>query len=527
MPGINLPSSMMHYDSLFPLGRNMKIRPRFLFYLSLTLVCCSCASGERHPLCILHTNDLHGHIAPERVSGWKSRLGGAAVLAGCVREIRAGNRAAGIPTLLLDAGDIFMGTPEGNISGGRAVTEVMNAAGYDAMTIGNHEFDYGVPTLEELARSAAFPFLGANVYITPGRSPPEFLKPSLLFECGPLTVGVIGVITPTTPSIVMPGRIETIGFSDPAAAVRAQIAELDAKGANLIVVLSHCGIEELTKLARDVPGIGVIISGHDHALLKRPIRVGPAGTIIVQAGDSGRYLGRLDLMVDLSGRRPASYHDELIALTEGRCPPEPSVAAIVQRWRNQVGRKFEEVVGSSLADITAGDDAESQIGDMITDSMRAATGAEIAFHNSYGIRSPLPKGTITYRDIYTIMPFDNMLYSMTLTGAEIRSILEQSLALRDGLLQVSGLTVRYDPAATPGRRVISVMAGAAALDAHRRYTVVTNSYLAAGGDNYVLFREARDVTSTGILDRDTLSAYIRARSPLSPEKFRPSRMIPR
>ncbi len=154
----------------FPGGSMLKRFSRPLFLASLALLA-GCAVTPRAPLrqlCILHTNDVHGHITEERVEGWRKPSGGAATLASCVREIREENRAAGIPTLLLDAGDIFLGTPEGNVSKGIAVVETMNAAGYDAMAIGNHEFDFGVGVVEALAAAARFPILGANVRVSSG-----------------------------------------------------------------------------------------------------------------------------------------------------------------------------------------------------------------------------------------------------------------------------------------------------------------------------------------------------------------------
>jgi len=508
--------------------RHMKIhRSNLILSIALLVALAGCAGVERHPLCILHTNDVHGHMAPERVEGWKERSGGAAVLAGCVRAIRAENQESGIPTLLLDAGDIFMGTPEGNVSRGRAVTEVMNAVGYDAMAVGNHEFDLGVDVLEGLAASARFPTLGANVINSAtGRLPP-FLKPYLIKECGPLRVGIIGVITEQTPVIVMPGRTEKILFKDPRGVIRSCMADLKGRGVNFTILLSHCGFEEDKKLASDVAGIGVIIGAHSHELVRRPARIRSTGTLVCQAGASGQYLGELMVDVDPKRHRAGRYRYELIALKEGRCTPDPAVKSIIKSWRARAGEKFDEVVGKSLSDFASSDTAESSLGDLIADSMRAATGADIAFHNSFGVRNPLLKGTISVRDIYTMMPFDNTLYTMKLSGAQIRTVLEQGLSLQLGILQVSGVRVEYDPKAPAGHRVIRVSCGDRDVGERAEYTVVTNSYLAQGGDSYTTFCQAKDVCNTGIMDMDALNDYIRAHSPISSEGFTPSRLMPR
>lgn len=495
--------------------------------LSVLVSLCGCASAYVRPLCVLHTNDMHGHIAPERVRGWEERSGGAAVLAGCVREIRERNLKAGIPTLLLDAGDIFVGTPEGAVSGGAAVVEVMNVTRYDAAAVGNHEFDHGVPNLERLAASADFPFLCANALTSPGGEELPFARPYVIMECGGLIVGIIGVITQSTPSIVMPGRIEKVTFSDPMDAARRCAAELIEQGTDFIILISHCGLEEDKKLAAGLEDVGLIVGGHSHELLKKPLMARPTGTIIVQAGDSGRYLGKLDLLVDPHRRRAITRRYELIPLKEDACPPDPSVKAIVDECRARAGKEFDEVVGECLTDLVESDTAESQLGDTIADSMRAATGAEIAFHNSHGIRAPLLRGPVTKRDIYTIMPFDNTLYTMKLSGAQVRAILEQSLSLDNGLLQVSGLTVSYDPSAAAGEKVVEAVCGERPIEDGRDYLVATNSYLAAGGDNYRVFTQGRDVCNTGIMDREAFGQYIRARSPLSADGYRPARLVAR
>jgi 2',3'-cyclic-nucleotide 2'-phosphodiesterase (5'-nucleotidase family) len=509
------------------LGGIMKIRRTIVLVIALLFALSACARVEYLPISILHTNDVHGHIAPERVKGWRARSGGAAVLAGCVRAVRAENKKNDVPTLLLDAGDIFMGTPEGNVSRGQAVTEVMNAVGYDAMTVGNHEFDLGPGVLEGLAASARFPFLGANVVSSAtGRQPP-FLKPYLIKECGALKVGIIGVITEATPVIVMPGRTEKIIFKDPREIVRSCMAELKGRGVNFVILLSHCGLNEDKKLAAEIGGIGVVIGGHSHDEVRAPVRLRSTGTLICQAGASGQYLGRLTAEVDPGRGRVGRYRYKLIPLKEGRCPPDPQVKSIVERWRARTGEKFDEVAGSALSNFTSSDTGESALGDLIADSMCAATHADIAFLNSFGIRTPLLKGPISVRDIYTMMPFDNTLYTMRLTGEQIRAILEQGLSLQLGIVQVAGLRVEYDPKAPAGRRVIRIQCGDEELGDRTEYTVVTNSYLAKGGDSYTTFRQGADVRNTGIIDRDALADYIRVHSPISSEGFTPTRLIPR
>jgi 2',3'-cyclic-nucleotide 2'-phosphodiesterase (5'-nucleotidase family) len=405
--------------------------------------------------------------------------------------------------------------------------EVMNAVGYDAMAVGNHEFDFGLDVLERLTDSARFPFLGANAVSSATGRPPPFLKPYLIKDCGALRVGIVGVITEETPVIVMPGRTEKLIFEDPREAVRCCMAELKGKGVNFVILLSHCGLEEDKKLASEIGGIGVVIGGHSHDAVREPVRIPSTGTLICQAGASGQYLGRLTAKVDPGRGRVGKYRYELISIKEGRCPPDPQVKSIVDKWRAKVGEKFDEVVGESLTNFKSSDVGESALGDLIADSMCSATGADIAFLNSFGIRTPLLKGPISVRDVYKMMPFDNTLYTMRLTGEQIRAILEQGLSLRLGIVQLAGLRVEYDPKAPVGRRVIRIQRGDKQLRGRSKYTVVTNSYLARGGDSYTTFCEGANVTNTGIIDREALADYIRAHSPISSDGFTPSRLVPR
>lgn len=497
----------------------------FIYALLCILAAAGCEKGELVPLCILHTNDVHGHIVPERVEGWSRRMGGAAVLAGCVAESRARNRALGIPTLLLDAGDIFVGTPEGCVSKGVAVVEIMNHVGYDAMAVGNHEFDMGVDVLENLARAARFPILAANATNSADGSIPPYFTPYLVKECGALTVGIVGIITEATPEIVMPGRTEKIIFKNPEQVLRDRLAELEAKGADFIIVLSHCGAEEDRRLASRVRGIGVIVGGHGHELMRNPVRIRSTGTLILQAGGSGQYLGMLAAQVDPRSHRVEKYRYEITALEVGKCAPDPAVGAIVKKWTAKVGEQFDGTVGRADSDFPIGEDGESALGDLIADSMCAATGADIAFTNSYGIRNPLLRGPVSYRDIYMTMPFDNTLYTMTLTGGQVREILEQSLA--EQILHVAGLRLEYRRSAPKGKKIVSVTCGSEPLDEGRSYKVVTNSFLSQGGDGFKTFLKGRGLANTGVLDRDAMGDYIKARSPISAAGFTPERIIPR
>nr|HPJ72766.1 metallophosphatase [bacterium] len=322
---------------------------------------------ELQPLCIIHTNDIHGHILPERTAGSRDLTGGAAVLAAWISRVRRENEAAGIPTLLLDAGDIFMGTPEGQAEKGAAMIDLMNRMGYDAMTVGNHEFDFGYYNLKALAAAARFPFLGSNVYRNNNVGLVEFLKPSLTARAGDVTVLIVGVTTDEIPTITISGNVGNIDFRDPVSSAANQI-KLFSGARPLVVVLSHLGLEGDETLAESVADIDVIIGGHSHTLLETPeIR---NGVVICQAGSYGRWAGKLDLLIDPSTGEVADYEYRLFENLKGTIPPDIPVERELDRLENGLPSDCRRDYGMSLSDLVSRDREESCLGDIIADAMR-------------------------------------------------------------------------------------------------------------------------------------------------------------
>lgn len=505
----------------------MKLR-RFLSFALIALAAqCGCGRVEKASLCILHTNDIHGHMLSLRVAGRRERLGGAAILAGCVKAVREENRVADTSTLLLDAGDFYMGTPEGNISKGVAIIEIMNAIGYDAMAVGNHDLDEGVANLMALAELADFPFVAVNAVNAETRTTPPFLRPYVVERFGPLRVGVIGVtIEGMTPQDI-PGGGQLV-FRDPEAYVRGAVVDLEEEGVDFTVVVSHLGLWGDKMLARKVKGLDVIIGGHHHLSMEEPFRSPDTGTLICQAGSYGRYLGKLRLEVDLPSGKVEAYDYELIPLSEGRWAPDPAVAAIVDKWRTKVGARFDEVIGYSESDFYKDREGVGRLGEMMADAMREVSGAQIAFNQRHGIRAPLLGGDIRYRDVYSMLPFDDTLWTVELTGSQIRKIMERVLSFRrPDNLRFSGLRVEYDPTAYRGRRIVAIKVGDEDLDDNETYRVAVNTYLARWGFINDLVTEGRNLRDTGIFARDIFSDYIRAHSPLSADASRSPRLIAR
>lgn len=289
----------------------MSIRP-YLAVLAVFLLLP--LSGWAETLTILHINDFHGALLPVAGSDGRAGEGGAARLAALVKRERTPT------TLFVASGDLLNGTPLAQAFGGRPVIEVFNQMGLAATAVGNHEFDYGQARFAELAGAAAFPFLAANI---DGAGP---WQASLVRTVGTQRIALFALTTQETPRYAAPEVIAGLGFSDPVAAARRMVAALRPQ-ADLVILLSHLGIDTDRQLAAAVPGIDLIVGGHSHTRIDRPETVG--GTLIVHDHERGRVLGRLDLDVE-AGKVAASRYRPIPVGGEGG--EDPEVAAIVDRY---------------------------------------------------------------------------------------------------------------------------------------------------------------------------------------------------
>lgn len=471
------------------------------------------ASSRQAPvkLTILHVNDTHGHIIPyvEKSVDPNHPVSGAEYFAKMVERARAENPEG---TILLSAGDMFQGTPISNLFHGRPVIEIMNYLKYDAMVLGNHEFDWGQDVLRTMISEAAFPVLSANVFERNGKRF-EGVKPYVILKRHNVRVGIIGLTTPEAFYTSKPGNLTGLSIAQPEKVTPGLIRQVRSKGADFIVVLSHLGLEADRELAKQVRGIDVIVGGHSHTVVRDPVN--ESGTIIVQAGSNGLYLGALDVTFDPSRKKILDYtrSSELKPVSGGpESPFDPDVARIVESYEVQVRAEFSKVVGKADVNLTRESNKESGFGDLIADAMREAADAQVAFQNPGGIRTDLSKGPITLEMIYTALPFDNLLVSMDLSGVQIKELLEKS-ALSEKVLQVSGLKVEFDTSKPAGSRVVAAEIGGKPLEPATDYKVATNDFLAAGGDQFNPFKNGKNV-SFGVPVRDAVVDYIRRNSPI-------------
>ncbi len=465
-------------------------------------------------LTILHVNDTHGYILPYKEAGLgkNTMVGGAAYLAWLVEDERTKNQEG---TLLLSAGDMFQGTPISNIFKGQPVIDMMNYLKFDAMAVGNHEFDWGIDVFKRMISSSNFPFLSANMKNGDDQYFPR-VKPYIIIQRKNVNIAVIGVITPDLPYLSKPDSTGKITVRNPEDILPELIKKVKKDGARIVVVLSHLGVEADKELARRVSGIHVIVGGHSHTALEAPVIIG--NTAIVQAGCYGLYLGILELGIE-TGTDPIAYRIirgklEKVLAGQDRSYDE-TVARIVGSYHDRIKNEFAVVVGETAVDLTRKDQRESNIGNLVCDMMRETTGADIALLNSRSIRTDIPRGKITLEQVYALLPFDNVLVTMDLTGRQLMEILKHNATQSYNRLQVSGIRFRQEPSGTEGFRITDVRVGLRPLDLNKTYRIATNDFLASGGDRFVAFRQGMNI-SYGTDLREAFLSYLKKHSPVQP-----------
>ncbi len=439
----------------------MDTNPSRLFatlLLVVLLVSCASAPGKSGTatLLVLHTNDLHSNFLPH-----PDGEGGLARIAGYVDRERS--RRADV--LFLDAGDGVTGTPTSSIYEGRPIFHVMSVMGYNAMTLGNHEFDHGWPLIEEYRRIAEFPILGANVTGPDGKLIAD--DAYRIINVRGLKVAVIGILSPTTPEHTAKGKTTGCEFLPAAPTVRALLPELTPQS-DLIVVLSHQGVQADRKLAKAVPEIDLIVGGHSHTAIPEPERIGD--TLIVQASAEGRRIGRLELTVDRETGTIVTANGSLITVND-QLPADPAVRSAVMVWEDQVAERVSAVIGRTSSDI-----GRPELRAHAARVFREALGTDLGFQNEGGVRAAVAAGDITVRDVWNVHPFDNTLITVRIRGGALPAWAREQLG---------------------------------EVDPEEVYTVATNSYVAGHHERYFP-KGIEGMADSGIPMRDALIEAVRA-----------------
>ncbi len=477
------------------------------------------APSESVTLRFLHTNDLHAQLIPSNIDGVQS--GGMACLASQVKKERAGMEDS---TVLLDSGDSLSGSNFSAILEGKPMVKIMNAMGYDYAILGNHDFDFNKEGLIKSLSKASFQTLATNV-LDDTKSSIFFSNPHgsasvALREINGVKVGFLGFSTDETFLTEDKENLKDLSINNPVEETRKCVSYLKKNGFDIIVALSHLGLEQDKKLAEKIPEIDMIFSGHTHDVTAEPVKVG--NTLIVQEGCKGSYLGAMDVSFNKNSGKIEDTKYRLIPINPSTIEPDRKVGALIAKYQGQINEVIEQQVGEAEIPLTRSGHTDSTLGNLVADAMKEKAGAEIALIHSGFFRRNQPAGNVTMGDLIDIMPYNLNLVKTRLTGAQLHSIIERSVENADPerekskMLQVSGLSVRYDAKAPDGKKVMEILFQGAPLDPHREYKVATADFLARGGLGYHFFKKGTNNESKTLL-RDVVAEYLLQHKTVSPE----------
>ena len=492
------------------------------------------AAAADYSLTILHTNDFHARFEPisKYDSGCSSDdnaagecFGGTARLVTAIAEARARTNNS----ILVDGGDQFQGTLFYTYYKGAMAAEFMNKLGYDAMTVGNHEFDDGPEVLRGFMDSVEFPVLMSNADVSGEPLLAGKLAKSTVIERGGEKLGLIGLTPQDTDELASPG--DNIIFTDPSDAVQGEVDKLTEMGVNKIIVLSHSGYGVDQQVAANTTGVDVIVGGHTNTLLgdmdgaagSYPTMVGD--TAIVSAYAYGKFLGELNVTFNDDGVITEAVGAPIImdgAVDEDSETVEriAELAMPLDEIRNMIVAEAAEPIEGNRDICRA---MECSGGNLIADAMLdrvASQGIQIAIANSGGIRASIDAGEVTMGEVLTVLPFQNTLSTFQVSGETVVAALENGVSqMEEGagrFPQVAGITFTVDPAAPAGSRVSDVMVAGAPIDPAATYGLVSNNYVRNGGDGYAMFRDAANAYDFGPDLADVTAEYLAENAPYQP-----------
>ncbi|MCJ2874703.1 5'-nucleotidase C-terminal domain-containing protein [Rhizobium pusense] len=502
-----------------------------------------------YELNILHINDFHSRIesinkfdstCSAEEEGKNECFGGAARLLTAINQTRDALKAGGKNVLLLNAGDNFQGSLFYTTYKGTVEAEMLNAMKFDAMTVGNHEFDDSEDGLAGFLDKVQFPVVTANVVATAASKIGDRVKPSIVLEVGGQKIGIVGAVANDTAELATPGPNITI--AEDVAKISEQVQKLKQDGVDKIIALTHVGYPRDLEFIAKIPDVDVVVGGHSHTLLSNTDQKaeGPYPTLVdnpggykvpvVQAGQYSKYLGDLKVVFDDNGVVKESKGDPI--LVDSSFKPDEATLKRIDELKAPIEALKAKVVGTSEGPIE-GDRKicrvkECSMGNLVADATLARVkdqGVTIAFANSGGLRSSIDGGDVSMGEVLTVLPFQNTVATFQLKGEDIRAALENGVSqIDDGagrFMQVSGMKYSFDRSKPAGSRVVSVEVkegdAFVPLDPTKTYIVAANNYVRTGGDGFKVFAtKAINAYDFGPNLEEAVAAYITANSPYKP-----------
>ncbi|RAU36926.1 bifunctional UDP-sugar hydrolase/5'-nucleotidase [Enterobacter sp. RIT418] len=460
---------------------------------------------------LIYTNDLHAHVEPYKVpwiADGKRDVGGWANITTLVKEEKSKSKA----TWFFDAGDYFTGPYISSLTKGKAIIDIMNTMPFDAVTIGNHEFDHGWDnTLLQLSQ-AKFPVVQGNIFYQ-NSSKLFWDKPYTIIEKDGVKIGVIGLhgVFAFNDTVSAATRVG-IEARDEIKWLQSYLDEMKGK-VDLTVLLVHEGtparqssmggtdvrraLDKDIQTASQVKGLDILITGHAHVGTPEPIKVG--NTLILSTDSGGIDVGKL--VLDYTQPHQFTIKNfELKTLYADEWKPDPQTKRVIDGWNKKLDEEVQQTVAQSPVELTRAYGESASLGNLAADALLAAAGkdTQLALTNSGGIRDEIPSGAITMGSIISAFPFPNELATMDLTGKQLRALMEHSASLSNGVLQVSkGVEMKYDSSKPIGQRVVVLTLNGKPIEDATVYHIATQSFLADGGDGFTTFTEGKARNTTG------------------------------
>ena len=459
----------------------------------------------------LITADIHGHVEPYKPRGANYFIGGMAKMVEYVKDMR--EKQSNL--LMLDIGDAPYNTNVANLFEGEPVINIMNMMGYDAMVLGNHDFDFPFDVMERNAALANFPFLSANTYHDAGY--PDFLSPYVFKEVDGIVFAIVGLTDDSSAWYTHPRNVEGIVFMDHFDAAERYINEV-RDVADVVIGLVHCHGDN-GKIAEQVEGFDFVLGGGND-IVAFPKKRG--NSYLVSAGKHAEMIGQLNLNF---------WNDEMIGFNfsnifmSENLKEDPFAKLLADKYLSAMDEKLNDVVGKTEVDLDGERSTvrlkESNLANVIADSLIALTGADVAIQNGGGVRASIEKGEITIKDIYTVLPFDNTVVVVEATGKTIWETLEHGVSwypsAGGGFLQVAGMSYTFDAAKEKGERIQSITINGEPINMDKTYTLAANDFLTGGGDMFTMLAECKEVLRTKHFLRDSFKEYLQEVGVIAPE----------
>lgn len=521
---------------------------RFFLTSAAVLALSAGIAQAEFTLHVLHINDFHSRIEP--INGFDSTcsaeeaaknecFGGAARVAAKINALRDELAAAGQNVIVLDAGDQFQGSLMYTTYKGAVEAEMMEKIGFDAMALGNHEFDDGPQGLAGFLDKVTFPVISGNIDVTQSPELAGRVKNHVVLDVGGEKIGILSALATDTPESASPGP--QVLFQDDIDSLKADVAALESEGVTKIIALNHVGYRRDLDIAAAVPGIDAVVGAHSHTYLSAtdPDRAGPYPTWVtraegdlvpvVQAYAYSKYLGHLELTFDDAGK--LVYAGGNTILLDASVTPDAEIEARVKELAGPIEELKARVVAEAAAVIDGSRETcraqECQMGNLVADAMLDRVkdqGVTIALANGGGLRASIDAGPVTMGEVLTVLPFQNTLSTFEVSGETLVAALENGVSqIEDAggrFLQVAGLKYTFDPAQPAGSRVsdVLVQAGAdwAPIDPAATYKVVANNYVRGGGDGFKMFVDAANAYDFGPDLADVTAEYLARMQPYTP-----------